>query len=409
MAPDDPDRPAGRADDRVPSPDPAPAVAPGATDPDLLRRHGEMWRQHARDLQAKAEAHPLRYLFLEVTRRCNLACAYCGSDCTGRGDAGELSTGEWIAAVRQIAADFDPARIMVAVTGGEPLLKPGLPDLLRALRDCGFPYGMVTNGQLLDADWARVLVDAGIGSISVSLDGPPDINDAQRGAGVWARAEAALDHLRDAGFTGKLEVISTLTTPAIPHLESMRVRLARMRIPLWRVAPVMPIGRAAGRPDLVPGPRDVRALLEWVRAARQDPRLPVPELSEEGFLGWRFEGLVRPYLCQCRAGVEVGGINADGRIGACPELSEAFAQGDIRRDRFRDVWESGYAVLRDRSWARRGPCADCAHWDWCRGGAMHLYAEPGGDFLRCLYLQCREAESSPVPDGPAKSPRRAQT
>ena len=152
--------------------------------------------------------------------------------------------------------------------------------------------------------------------------------------------------------------------------------------------------RGTQRPDLVPGPAQVRALLEWVRRARTDGRLPVPELSEEGFLGWRFEGVVRPYLCQCRAGTEVAGIKADGTIGACPELGPAFDQGHVDRDRFRDVWEQRYRDLRDRSWTRAaGPCADCEHWSWCRGGAMHLYERPGAPFLRCLYLQCKEAES----------------
>ncbi len=374
--------------------DQAPPAGPAApsADADLLARHARMWRAHVEDLQRKAATHPLRYLFLEITRRCNLACAYCGSSCTGRESATELTSDEWVRVVRQVAADFDPKGIMVAVTGGEPLLKPGALDIFRALHQCGFPYGMVTNGQLLDARWARDLVDAGIGSISISLDGPPEVTDRLRGAGVWAKAEAAIGHLRDAGYAGKLEAISTITKPAIPTLQAMRALLARMRVPLWRVAPVMPIGRAGERPDLLPDAREVRALLEWVRAARKDPRLPVPEFSEEGFLGWRFEGIVRPYLCQCRAGVEVGGIKCDGRIGACPELTEAFDQGDIRLDRFKDVWETRYQNLRDRSWARRGPCADCPHWDWCRGGAMHLYACPGADFLRCLYRQCLEAE-----------------
>ena len=57
---------------------PAEPAAP-AVDADLLARHARMWRAHAEDLQRKAAAHPLRYLFLEITRRCNLACAYCGS------------------------------------------------------------------------------------------------------------------------------------------------------------------------------------------------------------------------------------------------------------------------------------------------------------------------------------------
>ncbi|MBP7126043.1 radical SAM protein [Myxococcota bacterium] len=365
-------------------------------------RYLEAWRAHARRLDDKAREHPLRYLFLEVTRRCNLACAYCGSSCTGEGPGTELEAAEWIEVIDQVARDFDPRSIMVAVTGGEPLLKPGILRVFEALRDRGFAYGMVTNGLLLDASFARALVQARMGSISVSLDGPPEINDAQRGPGAFDRAARAIRLLQEAGFPGKLEALSTLTRPAIPHLPRMRALLAGMRVPLWRVAPVMPIGRARERPDLVPGPAEVRALLEWVLEARQDPRLPVPEHSEEGFLGWRFEGRVRPYLAQCRAGVEVAGILADGHIGACPELSPAFHQGDIRRERLKDVWERRYQVFRDRSWTRRGPCGTCDHWDWCRGGALHLYTEPGASFARCLYLQAKEAEATP-PDPHPKS------
>ncbi|HOU53458.1 MAG TPA: radical SAM protein [Myxococcota bacterium] len=375
----------------------------GAPDPRSPReRYLATWRAHAERLDQKAREHPLRYLFLEVTRRCNLACAYCGSSCTGDGPRQELDAGEWVAVVDQVAQDFDPRTVMVAVTGGEPLLKPDILRVFEALRDRGFAYGMVTNGLLLDAAWARALVRVGMGSVSVSLDGPPEVNDAQRGPGAFEKASRAIRLLQEAGFQGKLEALSTLTRPAIPHLDRMRGLLAGMRVPLWRVAPVMPIGRARERPDLVPGPAEVRALLEWVLRARQDPRLPVPEHSEEGFLGWRFEGRVRPYLAQCRAGVEVAGVMADGRIGACPELPPAFHQGDIRRERLRDVWEQRFQVFRDRSWTRKGPCATCDHWAWCRGGALHLYPAPGGDFARCLYLQAKEAETLP-PDPHPKS------
>jgi len=346
--------------------------------------------------------HPLRYLFLEVTRRCNLACAYCGSGCTGREPEGELTVPEWIDVARQVAADFDARRIMVAVTGGEPLLKPGILDLFHELTRLGFHFGMVTNGQLLDAEMARGLVASGIGSISVSMDAPPEQNDALRGRGCSAGVETAVRNLQAAGFRGKLEIISTVCKPVIPNLEAMRRFVAGLRVPLWRAAPVMPIGRAAERVDLVPDATDVRAMLEWILEARKDGKVPSPEFSEEGFLGYRFEGLVRPYLAQCRAGITVAGIRYDGRIAACPELSAAFDQGHVRTDRFRDVWNTRYRVMRDRSWARKGICADCDHWTTCQGGALHLYQDTGSPILRCFYRMCRETDGCPIPRiGPA--------
>ncbi len=349
-----------------------------------------VWSRHLADRARQTKEHELRYLFLEVTRRCNLACAYCGSSCGPKGRPNELDVEQWKGILRGVSEDFEPRRVMVAVTGGEPLLKEGIFELFAELRRLGFPYGMVSNGVRLDASMAARLVDAGIGSISLSMDAPPPLNDKLRGAGTSAAVARGVTALRDAGFEGKLEIISTITRPAVDLLPQMRDWVAQLRVPLWRVAPVMPIGRAARRPELLPGPADIRRILEFVLEARQDGCLPAPEMSEEGYLGNRFEGNVRPYLCQCRAGTNIGGILCDGRIGACPELGDAFVQGDALRERFSDVWRERYGALRDRSWMKRGQCAGCEEFVRCEGGALHLYERPGVAPLRCLYLLARE-------------------
>jgi sulfatase maturation enzyme AslB (radical SAM superfamily) len=68
---------------------------------------------------------------------------------------------------------------------------------------------MVTNGLFLDDDRARRIVDAGMGSISISMDGPVELNDRLRGRGVSAKVEEAIAALRAAWFGGELEIIST--------------------------------------------------------------------------------------------------------------------------------------------------------------------------------------------------------
>lgn len=369
---------------------PGPRGAPRLDPAELAAYRDVVWARHLADRARLAAEHELRYLFLEVTRRCNLTCAYCGSSCGPRERRSELGVEEWLGVVRQVATDFDPRRIMVAVTGGEPLMKEGVFEIFAELRRLGFPYGMVSNACLLDAAAAARLVEVGIGSISLSMDAPPPLNDALRGEGTAEAVTRAVGALRAAGYRGKLEIISTVTRPAVPLLPQMRAWVSELRVPLWRVAPVMPIGRAVRRPDLVPGPAEIRAILEFVLAARQDGFVPRPETSEEGYLGNRFEGNVRPYLCQCRAGTNIAGILCDGRIGACPELGDAFVQGHVARDRFAEVWRDGYAALRDRSWMRRGQCADCGEFERCEGGALHLYERPGAEPLRCLYLLARE-------------------
>lgn len=361
-------------------------------DAGAVARRDAAWERHEAMWQDLVREHPLRYLFLEVTRRCNLKCLYCGSDCTTGRDSQELPIERWISVAQQIAEDYEPPRLMIAVTGGEPLLKPGVFDLFNELRRLGFAYGMVSNGTLITEEKAQALVAAGIGSISLSLDAPPEVNDTFRGNGAAAAVAAAVGHLRAAGFDGKLEIISSLTRAAIGHLEATRQFIAQLRVPSWRVAPIMPIGRAAQQPELVPGPAEIRTLLEYVRAAREDRLLPRPEFCEEGFVGNRFEGQVRPFLAQCRAGITTGGIRANGRIGACPELSDAFLQGDILTERFKEVWDNRFQVLRDRSWTKKGACTTCHEFARCKGGAMHLYPSATEPALRCLYLQAKEGE-----------------
>lgn len=345
-------------------------------------------------MEQLARTHPLRYLFLEITRRCNLKCTYCGSDCSSEAVRSELSTEQWLGIVRQLAEDFTPREVMVAVTGGEPLLKPDVLDLFHELTRCGFPFGMVSNGVLIDREMARRIVDTGIGSISLSLDAPPEINDTMRGKGTAAKVESAIENLRAVGYEGKLEIISTLTADAVEHLDEMRRHVARLRIQLWRIAPVMPIGRAARRPGMVPGPPQIRQILDFVLQGRLDAFRPQPEFGEEGFLGDCYEGQVRPYLCQCRAGITTGGILADGRIGACPELSDVFVQGQITTERFREVWDSRYQALRDRSWTRRGICASCDEYRRCGGGSLHLYPDTESEILRCFYMMVEQPPQS---------------
>ncbi len=358
-----------------------------------LRRY-VMWERHRLRMAGLRRSHELRYLFLEVTRRCNLSCKYCGSSCTPREQGAELSAEQWCEIIAQVAKDFDARRIMVAVTGGEPLMKKGLFEILQTLRQHRFRYGLVSNGSLLDAEAARRLVAAGMGSISLSMDAPPALNDALRGEGSSAKVLTAIGHLRAAAFRGKLEIISTITKPAVATLDEMRAFIAQQGINLWRVAPVMPVGRALEHPDLLPDARDVRAILEFVRAGRRDKTFPVPEFSEDGFVGARFEGVVRPYLCQCRAGVSIAGIRANGRIGACPELPECFDQGDIHQERLKEVWDQRYQVFRDRRWTRKGVCGTCKHYRVCNGGALHLYQDTSSEALRCMYLMCKEAEQT---------------
>lgn len=157
------------------------------------------------------QVHPLT--------RCNLACAHCYT-------ASSPQASEALSA-RRLAGCVDDAHALgyrqMAVSGGEPLLWPGLADLLRQARSLGWLTTLTTNGLLVDdARWAALAPNLDLAA--VSIDGSPQAHDALRGRpGAHAATVARLEVLRRHGSA--FGFITTLTQHNLDGLESV-VRLA---------------------------------------------------------------------------------------------------------------------------------------------------------------------------------------
>ncbi|MCH7910384.1 MAG: GTP 3',8-cyclase MoaA, partial [Candidatus Hydrogenedentes bacterium] len=161
-----------------------------------------------------AMGRPMRDLRISVTDTCNLRCPYCMPQ-EEYGDQYEfLSSGELLSfqEITRLAGIF--ARLGVSkirLTGGEPLLRPRLPELVRSLQDIEGveEIAMTTNGVLL-AKHAHALRQAGLTRITVSLDSlDPEAFGLMNGRGLTPdKVLAGLDAALDAGFTGiKLNVV----------------------------------------------------------------------------------------------------------------------------------------------------------------------------------------------------------
>jgi radical SAM protein with 4Fe4S-binding SPASM domain len=338
--------------------------------------------------------HPLRYLFLEITRRCNLACRHCGSDC-GRApdDAGSLKTKEWAAFVDDLAARFPKRRgLMCVVTGGEPLCHPDLEVILGRISGHGFPIGLVTNGYALSARNARRLRDLGVSSLTVSLDGQRDSHDWLRGVpGSFDRAIDGLGHAAALSFR-LFDVVTCANPRNMDELDAVLDLLRRKGVRRWRIFSIFPKGRAAGNPELLLSAEQLRALLGWIRARR-------PMLAAEGFdLDFSCEGYLPPDVDRavrsepyfCRAGICIASVLHDGAIAACPNISRTLAQGNVRTDDLAKVWEERFEAFRDRAWMRRGPCVECAEWDRCLGNSLHLWDAAANQTGLCTYRLLRD-------------------
>jgi radical SAM enzyme (rSAM/lipoprotein system) len=327
--------------------------------------------------------HPLRYLFIEITQRCNLRCLHCGSDCTRETRPDELSTQEWLDFFGRLARGVDPRRIMLVVTGGEPLCHPELERLADGLRARGLRWGMVTNAWALEPRRLQALRERGLVSVTVSLDGLEASHDWLRGRPTsFARAVAGLQLLVQAGLPF-MDVVTCAHPRNLDELPEVLSLLRRLGVPAWRLFSIFPKGRARENPELLLPPAGFRRLLDFVAATRRSsPGLRV-DFCCEGHLPPALDAAVRDEPYFCRAGIAIGSVLCDGAISACPNISRSLVQGNVRTDDFLEVWATRFQPFRDRRWMRTGPCAACAHWRRCQGNSLHLWDAEAGQTGCC--------------------------
>lgn len=121
-----------------------------------------------------------------ITRKCNLNCRHCYAEAETAGGHGELTTEEAHRVIEDLAAFHVPVILM---SGGEPLCRQDLFELVDHARDCGIRVTLSTNGTLIDDETAARIKASGIGYVGISIDGMQDVNDAFRGVeGAFAQA-----------------------------------------------------------------------------------------------------------------------------------------------------------------------------------------------------------------------------
>ena len=325
--------------------------------------------------------HPLKTLFWECTLRCNMSCRHCGSDCKVQPDVKDMPAEDFLKVIDTITPHVDPHKVFIIFTGGEALLRDDLEQVGLELYRREYPWGLVTNGFLLDEKRLDSLLASGMHSITVSLDGfEQQHNWIRRHPQSFEKATQAIRLLtkqKDILW----DVVTCINPQNYPHLQAFKEYLVSLGVPAWRLFSIFPMGRAAHDPDLQLTDEQFRGILDFIKECRNS-ELNV-SYACEGFLG-EYEQQVRDHYFFCRSGVDVASIRCDGAISGCTSVRSHMDQGNIYKDDFWEVWQNRFQVMRDRSWAKKGQCKDCKVWRYCEGSGLHLY-DDGGDLLACHY------------------------
>ncbi|MCM1177304.1 MAG: TIGR04133 family radical SAM/SPASM protein [Bacteroidales bacterium] len=330
---------------------------------------------HRQIVKNQAVQHPLTQLFWECTLRCNLRCRHCGSDCKVSALHPDMPFVDFAKLLESVKEHYDSHKVMVMLTGGEPLMRSDIVRCGRAIYDMEFPWGLVSNGMLMTPRKIDELLSAGLHSATISLDGFEAEHDWMRGVkGSFARASEAVRILASEPSVN-FDVVTCVNGKNIGYLPQLRDYLISVGLKNWRMFTVFPVGRAAADPELQLSAEQFRSLMEFIRQTRKEGRISA-RYGCEGFLG-EFEGDVRDHLFYCAAGMNVASVLVDGSISACASIRSDYHQGNIYKDNFCDVWENRFTQYRDRSWMKTGKCAGCRYFRYCLGNGMHLRDEDG--------------------------------
>lgn len=304
----------------------------------------------------------------EITFRCNVDCLHCGSDCTLDTRQDELSTGEALNVIGQLA-ELGTQRI--TISGGEPFTRKDWPILSHRIKQFGMELAYISNGVLITPKVIELLKEIQPTAVGVSLDGGcAEIHDYIRGYdGCFEKAIRAIDMLLDAGFY--TSIVTSVQRINFFELEKIKRILLLLGADAWQIQIATPQGRM--QKTMAVSERQFYEISNFI--AKNNQRYKRFYISGADCFG--YFGKVDKYLHPsgwhgCHAGMRVLGLESNGNIKGCLSLpGHKFVEGNIREKSIRELWEDPDKFKFNRQFDKSmldGYCAKCTYGDLCRGG-----------------------------------------
>jgi radical SAM protein len=328
----------------------------------------------------------------EVTRACALACLHCRASAIPRRHPHELTTEEGFRLIDQVREFGDPPPLFV-LTGGDPMRRPDLADLVRYASDAGLSVALTPSGTAaVTAKRLAELQAAGLKRVAVSLDGPDaDTHDAfRRVRGSYAWTMKIIEAVADLGMP--LQINTTIGRITYPHLEGMIERVRELPIALWAVFFLIATGRGAAleQIDAEECERVLQVLFDLAPAVPFGIKTTeAPHFHRLAAQRARLQpcdgetAAARPR--QPRAGRSVtdgnGFVFIDHIGQICPSGFLPMVCGSVRTESLVRVYRehSLFVHLRDID-AFEGKCGRCEYRQVCGGSRARAYAATGSPF-----------------------------
>ncbi len=372
--------------------------------PKLMAKDGvcEYYLKLAYSPEAKSQERfaPL-VMSYNITRECNMKCSHCYINATDKKLNDELTTKEAKAVIDQIYQVSSPLLIL---SGGEPLLRPDVFELIEYGAKKGLKMGLGSNGYLIDDKVAKKLKAAGIATVSISIDSSiPAQHDEFRGvSGAWQKAVDACKALRKNNIL--VQVNATLTHDNYNQIDDIMALAESIGVENFHLFFLVPTGRGVKLTDI--SPQKYEEMITNTFAKVHKHKLNVrPSCAPQFMRIAQGMGLdMRQWVRGCLAGMHYCRIYPNGDVTPCPYLP--IKLGNVKEQSFKDIWFNSevFKNLRNPN-CLKGKCGACEFKILCGGcrarayglssdfidfcGDLHVPAEQRKDYLTedpwCIY------------------------
>jgi PqqA peptide cyclase len=349
-------------------------------------------------------------LIAEVTHRCPLHCVYCSNPMQLAGTQSELLTEEWISVFRQAG---ELGMLHAHFTGGEPLARADLSELIAVARSAGLYTNLITSGIGLNEQRLQTLIDAGLDHIQISFQ------DSREAAANWiagAKAHAHKIELSHAIRRHKIAFTVNLVVHRqnLDHLEEMIAFIEQLNPDRVEIAHAQYYGWAlANRAALMPTRAQLEQAVETVAEAekRLSGRMRIDSVVPDYYAKY-------PKACMGGWGQKLILINPSGKALPChaAEVLPGMSFENVREKKLDWIWKesSSFRRFRGEDWMPE-PCRSCDRrtedFGGCRCQAFLLSGDATMTDPACslapmhdvIESAVREANSDPANTQPAQA------
>ena len=328
-----------------------------------------------------------------ITKKCNLHCEHCYIDsteiCPEDSSHSELLTEECFNIINQIS-ELN-RKIILILTGGEPLLRDDIFDLIKYSKEKGMTVFLGTNGCLFDDNVVKKLKDSGISGVGISLDSlDPQIHDSFRGVnGAWDGAIKAAGICKTYGVTFQIQ--TTVTNKNINEIPDIIKYSRDLGASAFQLFFLVCTGRGQGLTDITPVQYE-ETLVKLFEIQRNFQGMMLvgakcaPHYKRIVYNLDQNSPLLKAYDGGCPAGTNYCRITSEGYVTACPYMD--MTAGDLKKNSFSEIWRDSPSFNEIRELNLKGKCAKCEFKSICKGCRARALATNNDQMAAdpwCLY------------------------